>query len=117
RRFERLQQTNPDLARAAAPYWEYLRDWDYVIRADDPRGTLCYYWYEEIHGMNPPPERPKAQYLADPDLQFEALIAAAGNIERTFGSWKVPYGDIFRLQRHADVGNYLQIPFNDREES
>ncbi len=113
RHFERLKEHKPELAEAARPYFEYLLDWDYKVAADDAKGTLCYYWYEELHGMNPPPPDLKAEYMAEPDLKFEALITAAQKLERTFGDWKVPYGDIFRLQRHANVSNYLQIPFSD----
>jgi len=110
---ERLRQSNPKLAEASAPYLEFLLDWDYVVRTDDARGTLCYYWYEELHGTGPPPHALKAEYAVNPDQKFQALIDAAGKLDSTFGSWKTPWGDVFRLQRHANVTNYLAIPFSD----
>jgi len=117
REFQRLKETNPALAEETRPYFEYLLDWDNVVREHEGQGTLAYYWYEELHGMNPPPDRLKKEYLLEPMLKFEALITAAKKIERTFGDWKTPYGEVFRLQRHANVGNYFKIPFSDDEYS
>lgn len=110
---EQLYESDPKLAKAAEPYMEFLKDWDCKISLEDSRGTLCYYWYEEMHGMNPPPDRLKAVYLDNPDQKFQALIDAADKIAKTFGDWKVPYGEVFRMQRHANVSNYLQVPFDD----
>jgi acyl-homoserine lactone acylase PvdQ len=45
--------------------------------------------------------------------QFKALMAAAQKLEGNFGDWKVAYGQVNRLQRHADVGDLFKIPFSD----
>jgi acyl-homoserine-lactone acylase len=44
-------------------------------------------------------------------------VQAAANLQTTYGSWKVPYGEIYRIQRHADVAELVDIPFDDAQPS
>jgi acyl-homoserine-lactone acylase len=113
RHFERLKKTHPELAEKAAPYFDHLLDWDYKSTAESTQATLCVAWYEELYGRGYPVETLKQEFVDDPDKRFEALIAAAEKLEDTFGTWKVPYGDAHRLQRHANYSDYNDIPFSD----
>ena len=70
-------------------------------------------WYEELYGFGYPAETLKRQYVDNVAEQFKALLTAAQKLQATFGDWKVPYGQVNRLQRHADVSDFYQIPFSD----
>ncbi len=111
--FKELQTTNPDLAERAAPYLHHLLDWDYKSTMDSTQATLCVEWYEKLYGRGYPVEVLKKEYQNDIPARFEALIAAADKLIGLFGTWKVPYGDIHRLQRHAYQSSPGVVPFSD----
>lgn len=115
--FEALKETNPKLAKQVQPYLEHLLDWDYRGGNDSTQATLCYGWYEELYGFGYPAEKLKQQFVNSPEAKFKALITAAGKIKALFGDWKMPWGEIYRIQRHADVADFFDIPFNDKEPS
>ena len=62
------------------------------------RQTLCIAWYEELYGFGYPAETLKAQYVGNVAEQFKALVAAATKLQNTYGNWKMPYGEVNRLQ-------------------
>ena len=109
----RLRETNPSLAARVEPYLEHLLDWDCKGSVDSTQATLCVAWYEELYGFGYPAETLKRQYVSNIPEQFKALLSAAQKLEGMFGKWKVPYGQINRLQRHADVSDLYKIPFSD----
>jgi penicillin amidase len=109
----RLRATNPGLAAQVEPYLAHLLDWDCVGSIDSTQATLCIAWYEELYGFGYPAETLKQQYVGNVAEQFKALIAAAQKLKASFGDWKVAYGQINRLQRHADVSDFYRIPFSD----
>ncbi|HEV3138578.1 MAG TPA: penicillin acylase family protein, partial [Pirellulales bacterium] len=109
----RLRETNPSLAAQVEPYLNHLLDWDCRGTVDSTQATLCLAWYEELYGFGYPAETLKHQYVSNVAEQFKALLAAAQKLENMFGKWKVPYGQINRLQRHADVSDFFKIPFSD----
>ena len=113
RRFEELQQRDPDRAAKAEPYFEHLLDWDCVCTLESTQATLCVAWYEELYGDVYRSERLQRKYIEDFDARFDALVTAAGKLEEMFGDWKVAYGDVNRLQRFANVSDFLKIPFDD----
>ena len=113
RKFERLKKTNPKLAKKVEPYLEHLLNWDCICRPDDTQTQLCQAWHEELYGFGYPADRLKAKYLKNPELRFQALIDAANKLKKTFGDWKVPWGEANRIQRHADVADFYKIPFSD----
>jgi acyl-homoserine lactone acylase PvdQ len=51
--------------------------------------------------------------INNPQGQFQALVTAAEKLKKIYGDWKVAWGDIHRLQRHADVAELARVPFSD----
>ncbi len=110
---ERLKKSDASLAAQAEPYLAHLLDWDCKGTIESTQATLCIAWYEELYGFGYPAETLKAQYVSNVPEQFKALVAAARKLEKTFGDWKVRYGDVNRFQRHANVSDFYRIPFSD----
>lgn len=112
-----IRKTNPELAAKVDPYFNHLLDWDCVNRIDSTQSTLCVEWYNTMYEGMYPAEMMKAEYLHNHEARFEALIAAADSLKKTFGEWKVKWGDVYRHQRHANVDDFTKIPFRDAEPS
>jgi acyl-homoserine lactone acylase PvdQ len=110
----RLQKSDPRLADRVKPYLEHLLDWDCKGSLESTQATLCVAWYEELYGFGYPAETLKPRFVNNVPQQFNALVTAAGKLKGSFGDWKVPYGQVNRLQRHADVGDLFKIPFDDK---
>ena len=110
---ERVRESDPELAGKVDPYIAHLLDWNCKGGIDSTQATLCLAWYEELYGFGYPAEKLKQQFVSNPAEQFKALVTAAKKLENNFGNWKIPYGDISRLQRHANVGDFIKIPFSD----
>jgi acyl-homoserine lactone acylase PvdQ len=115
--FADLERSDPTLAAQVKPYFEHLLDWDCRGTLESTQTTLCVHWYEELYGFGYPAETLKPQYVNDPAERFKALITAAGKLKTAFGDWKVPYGDANRIQRHANVADFFEIPFDDAKPS
>lgn len=113
RKYEDLERTNFRLASQVRPFLEHLLDWDCVCTIDSTETTLCVAWYEELYGTGYPGEELNAYYVGRPAMQFKALIRAAAKLRSLYGDWKVPWGAVHRIQRHADVADFVQIPFRD----
>jgi penicillin amidase len=117
RRFKKLKETDPALAAQVAPYLKHLLDWDCKCSIHSTQATLCVFWYEQLYGLltSSTRETLRPEMLADIAAQFRALKDAAAKLESLYGSWKVPYGDVNRLQRHANIADFFEkIPFNDK---
>ncbi|MEX0679359.1 MAG: penicillin acylase family protein [Pirellulales bacterium] len=111
---ERLRETDAKLAAQVEPYLAHLVDWDYKGTIDSTQATLCIAWYEELYGFGYPAETLKPQYVSNVAERLGALVTAARKLQTTFGDWKVAYGQVNRLQRHADVSDFYKIPFSDK---
>jgi acyl-homoserine lactone acylase PvdQ len=109
----RLRETNRKLANSIEPYLDHLLNWDCKGSVDSTQATLCLAWYEELYGFGYPAETLKQQYVSNVAEQFKALETAAQKLKGMFGVWKVPYGQVNRLQRHANVSDFFRIPFSD----
>ncbi len=114
RELARLQETDSSLAAEVEPYLSHLLDWDCKGTIESTQATLCIAWYEELYGFGYPAETLKPQFVSNVPKQLKALVTAAKKLETMFGDWKVPYGDVNRLQRHADVSDFYRIPFSDK---
>ncbi len=114
---EKLEADDPALAAELTPYLEHLLAWDCRVTAVSTAATLCEAWYAELFGRGYPAEDMRDRYAGDPERQLRALARAAGILVAIFGTWKVPWGEAFRAQRHAQVADLLEIPFDDREAS
>ncbi|MBI2826031.1 MAG: penicillin acylase family protein [Planctomycetia bacterium] len=111
--FDAIKGSDPALAARVAPYIEHLLAWNYRVTKESTQAPLCVAWYEEMYGATYPGETLKPAYQDNVRLQFEALVHAAAKLQATYGKWKVAYGDIYRIQRHADVAELFDIPFDD----
>ncbi len=96
---EELSQTQPELARSVEPYLQHLLDWDCVATNASTQTTLCIAWYEELHEGFYPGEELKPQYAGNLTSQLAALAKAADYLKSIHGDWKVPWGDVHRMQR------------------
>jgi penicillin amidase len=117
RKFRKLKETDPALAAQVEPYFKHLLDWDCRCSVDSTQATLCVSWYEQLYGvlLSSTLETLRPEMLSDISAQFRGLVTAAGKLQSLYGSWKVPYGDVNRLQRHANIADFFEkIPFNDR---
>jgi acyl-homoserine-lactone acylase len=113
RALEELKTTDPQIAERIAPYLAHLLNWDYRVTSESTQAPLCVEWYEELYGGNYPGETLKPAYQGNVTLQLTALVQAASKLQTTYGTWKVAYGDIYRIQRHANVAELIDIPFDD----
>jgi len=77
-----------------------LRQWDLRWSVTSIPTSLAVFWGEEIR-------RRSGGAQQDP---LQALAAASTRLETTFGTWKMPWGEINRFQRLT--GDIVQ-PFND----
>lgn len=109
-----LERTRPALADQARPYLDHLLNWDCRITPESTQATLCTAWYQELYGPNYPGETLKPTYAQDMAARFEALIRAARYLRALYGDWRVPWRDVYRMQRHANVADLVSVPFDDR---
>jgi penicillin amidase len=111
--FEELKATNPVAARRIEPYLAHLLDWDCRVTVDSTQATLCEAWYETLFGTDYPGETLKRRFVDKPALQLEALVHAADRLRSMHGDWRIPYGQIHRIQRRPEVEDVLSVRFAD----
>ncbi|HEY0445494.1 MAG TPA: penicillin acylase family protein [Allosphingosinicella sp.] len=93
-----------------------LRGWDYRWGTDSAATSLAVFWAEEMWerlGFKGPQRglEPYETIAAAPAAQkFAALAAASDRLERDFGSWRTPWGEINRFQR---LTGDIDHPFSD----
>lgn len=109
REFKVLEQTNPELAAKARPYLDFLLEWDGVNSAECTQSTLAVEWYERLYVALGPSEELGEEFRQHPEKKFEELVKAAERMQTIFGTWKVPYGEVYRLQRHPNVGDHTMM--------
>ncbi len=115
--FKQLKTTDPALAAEVQPYLDHLLAWDCRITADSTAATLCDAWYTELYGHEYPGETLRRRYAKDPERQLRALVKAAGGLQSVHGKWRVPWGEVFRLQRGTQVADAVELPFDDHDPS
>jgi len=99
--WEALQRTDrSQAARMAAPLNE-LRNWNHVSTTDSVAMTLFTFWYREVHKQAYAPPYPDvgSQDVAAGVTRTGALETVVANLERDFGTWRVPWREVNRLQR------------------
>ncbi|MFL6844594.1 MAG: penicillin acylase family protein [Allosphingosinicella sp.] len=121
--WDKAPASNP-LKHRLAPQIEALRGWDYRWGAASVPTTLAMFWGErlwaEVHedGQKPMVSIDLIDALA-PQHKLEALAAASDRIERDFGRWDTPWGEVNRFQRltgdidhpFSDSGPSIPVPF------
>jgi acyl-homoserine-lactone acylase len=94
-----------------------LRGWDYRWSLTSVPTSLAVFWGESFNRSDTVGAR-KSRMLVDqflitrstPQQKLDALDRAVSRLERDFGSWKTPWGDINRFQR---VNGDIVQRFND----
>ncbi|MEO7366112.1 MAG: penicillin acylase family protein, partial [Sphingomicrobium sp.] len=93
-----------------------LRGWDCRWSAESVPNTVANFWGEEIWKLSTSPEwddgLPVYQRLQRVTGQHKlaALSAAVDRLQRQFGRWQVPWGEINRFQR---ISRAIDHPFSD----
>jgi acyl-homoserine-lactone acylase len=92
-----------------------LRSWDFRWGAQSVPTSLAMFWaeplYEEARKTGLPLGATVSSIGRMPDRrQLEALAAAVERLERDFGRWNVPWGEINRFQR---ISGDIVHPFSD----
>jgi acyl-homoserine-lactone acylase len=85
-----------------------LRTWDHVSRTNSVPMTLYLLWREKQYGTA---VIPAAKPKQDP---LESLTDVVAGLEKNFGTWEVPFGDLNRLERRQSGG---EEPFSDAVKS
>lgn len=104
--WEKLQKEDAPRAEALAPLIAELRGWDRVSRIDSVPMTLFMDWIGRVREI---PEADK-----EPWRLVRALEAIRRDLERDWGTWRVAWGEVNRLQRTHWSG---AEPFSDARPS
>jgi len=120
------RSTNAELKAKLAGPIAALRGWDYRWSADSVPTALAMVWGETLwsdiasaaqrEGVSP------YDYIRDKagsETRLRALATATDQLERDFGSWRTPWGEINRFQRltgdivhpFSDAGPSIAVPF------
>jgi acyl-homoserine-lactone acylase len=110
---EQLANDDPELAAKVRPYLEHLLAWDARITPESTAATLCHAWYERMYGMRYPGEKIRERFRDKPAEQLAALVRAAEHLQNLHGSWQVPYAELYRSQRIANIGDLTDVRFKD----
>jgi acyl-homoserine-lactone acylase len=105
-------EDSPDAAlrTRVQPAVEELESWDRVATTSSVATTL-FYTYASVLSAEERGPVPVATHV-------RALAAAMDSMEARWGTWRVPYGDVTRLQRIAEFEHPRgDIPFDDNAPS
>jgi acyl-homoserine-lactone acylase len=98
-----------------------LRSWDRHTSADSVPTAIAIFWGQELRERKGAEARdagePVYDYLVGhltPSDRIDGLTAAVAKLQRDFGRWRTPWGDINRYQRLTDD---IVQPFDDAEPS
>jgi acyl-homoserine-lactone acylase len=107
REWESLGQSDPTLAEELREAIKELGSWNRRITVDSAAATLFVMWFGEMFLPKELPPRPDS-------LRLQKLKEVIQSLVRDFGSWRVPYGEVFRFQRR-DIR--FDEPFSDEKMS
>jgi acyl-homoserine-lactone acylase len=114
--YDRTPASNPLRRKLAAPI-ALLRGWDYRWSVSSAPTSLAVFWGEELQRrVSAEADRSRMSeydYMtvrSTPRQKLDALAAAVDRLQRDFGSWRTPWGEINRFQRIT--GDIVQ-PFAD----
>jgi acyl-homoserine-lactone acylase len=103
------ESSDAELRRRVAPAIEELERWDRVATTSSVPTTIFYAWSSLLSTEDRPV--PVATHV-------KALGVALDSMESRWGSWRVPWGDVARLQRIDEFATPPGvIPFSDAEPS
>ncbi len=128
RAYDMLPSTDPRRARLAGPI-AVLRPWDYRWSGESVAQTLAMVWGLRLRtALHAPDDEPGNKVMmrlardTTPEQKIQVLDDAVAYLQRDFGRWQVPWGEINRDQRiSADIDNptfsdaapSIPVPFAD----
>lgn len=105
------------LRTAVAEEIEVLRGWDFRWSVESVPTALAVFWGEDLMALVRGDAReagvPLLEYMATGatnEQRLRALASASDRLERDFGSWRTPWGEINRFQR---ITGDIDHPFDD----
>ncbi|MCU0684744.1 MAG: penicillin acylase family protein [Polyangiaceae bacterium] len=118
--YDRLPATDPRRAKLAGPF-AALRAWDTRWSATSVPTTLAVFWGEDLwQRLKPEAEAARRNVFdvmvtnATAAQRLASFAAAVDQLERDFGTWQMPWGEVNRFQRLT--GDLVQ-PFDDAKPS
>lgn len=105
--WNRLKQVDAARAAKVAAAVDQLKAWDQVNTTQSDTATLFILWYH--HPAHLEGEKP-----GDPWVRIQALEGVLERLNSKYGTWRVPWGEINRLQRVPASGD---VAFSDERES
>ncbi len=100
-----LQNEDKTLFEKLRPAMKELADWDRMARTDSAAATLFLLTAERAN---------RDGKSLDYDIRLRLLETVMNDLEKTFGTWRVAWGEINRLQRVHTSG---EEPFSDERQS
>jgi acyl-homoserine-lactone acylase len=118
--YDGLSANDPLRGRLAAPL-ATLRSWDYRWSADSVAQTLAMAWGEALRrALNAPKSEPGNKVMlrlsrdTSPELKLRIFDETIAYLQRDFGRWNVPWGEVNRFQR---ISPAINPPYSDTEPS
>jgi penicillin amidase len=105
--WEKLKQEDAGRAQRLNPMMAELKAWDRVSTIESKAMTLFELWTEAVDDFRKAGDD-------GPWRRVRALEKVVADLERDFGTWRVAWGEINRLQRIDTAGNE---PFSDARTS
>jgi acyl-homoserine-lactone acylase len=116
RDYDGLEASDARRARLAGPI-AVLRSWNYRWSAESVAQSLAMSWAAELRRMLNPPSSENTDLLArrlvrdtTAAQRIRALDDAVAQLQRDFGRWQVPWGEINRFQR---ISGEIHPPYSD----
>ena len=114
--YQQLPQSDSRYNRLAEPI-AVLRSWNYRWSGESVAQTLAMFWGDALqkgeHASEDEPSNKRMMRLArdtSPELKVQALDEAVTRLQREFGRWQVPWGEVNRFQR---ISPAIVHPFSD----
>ena len=114
--YHNLPTADPRRARLEGPI-AALTGWDYHWSGDSVPQTLAMFFGDALHSaLGAPPDEPgnKVYMRLSADTtsaqKIQALDEAVARLQRDFGRWQVPWGEVNRFQR---ISPAIDHPFSD----
>jgi acyl-homoserine-lactone acylase len=114
--YDRAPRSSPFRKKLAEPI-AALRGWDYRWDEESVPTSLAVFWADHLFETLPREVRSRGNQVpaymvseVGPEQKLRAFAAAVDRLEKDFGSWRTPWGNINRFQR---LTGDIDHPFND----
>lgn len=118
--YDALAASDPLKKKLAGPI-ALLRGWDYRWGIASMPTSLAVFWGDTLWDKVDKSDVSEGLSVYDimaeragPKARLDALVEAADRLQKDFGSWSVPWGEVNRYQR---INGDIQQPFDDSKPS